>query len=279
MQPAPKVGGKLKLAVSSASLVAITAIAITAVGGLRLLPHAISSPQSTAETPSLTTTLPAISWDHAHRKELLALKLQAEQAAIAQDWKTAYNSYSQILELVADHQVTDPLVAELVSAARSNQDLILQVISSKDHAALQTPQNPQTAKSDCVPAIAPEGINAPTDDPPAGMTSVQPAAEASPREQPHTAVTELPLKAEPLPTTRSSNVTWRSILPGKQASAGCVGDGRGVWSTWAVDGSGGFMDLSLLSALNPRSGATSLTDLSTWWHRLTAERPDGHRVP
>jgi hypothetical protein len=65
---------------------------------------------------------PVVPWDRAHRADLLALKATAESQAMAGNWQKSYDAYQQILLLVSDHEVKDPVAVEVIESVRPGQD-------------------------------------------------------------------------------------------------------------------------------------------------------------
>ena len=69
-------------------------------------------------------------WDRAHRKEVIDLKSAAENFAFQGKLKESYDKYQQLLSLVGDQDVKDPLMVQLIASARSGQDRVFGLMVS-----------------------------------------------------------------------------------------------------------------------------------------------------
>jgi hypothetical protein len=102
----------------------VATIALTMVVVLIVVARHSSSPApiAVAPAPVVPATEPTIAWDRAHRADLLRLKSQADQLAIEGRWQAAYDGYQQIITMVGDHDITDPIVTQLLAGTRVEQD-------------------------------------------------------------------------------------------------------------------------------------------------------------
>jgi hypothetical protein len=69
-----------------------------------------------------------VPWDRAHRAELLSMKNNADALALSGNPQQSYDAYKQILSMVADHDVSDPVVLQVVTGARVGQDRMLALL-------------------------------------------------------------------------------------------------------------------------------------------------------
>ncbi len=100
-----------------------------------------------AAAPPVTTE-PTEAWDRSNRAKLLEMKTHADDLAIAEQWRDAYEAYRQILAMVADHDVTDPVVLQVIAGARGGQDRVLgALMPGKETVAVAVPPAPTTATS------------------------------------------------------------------------------------------------------------------------------------
>jgi hypothetical protein len=132
----------------------IGAVATAIVAVLVMVMQKAPAPQTNSQSPppsALATTIPAAepvaAWDRAHRGELLEMKTHADDLAIAEQWRDAYEAYRQILTTVADHDVTDPVVLQVVAGARVGQDRVLTALMPGQPSTVAVPQAPAIAAS------------------------------------------------------------------------------------------------------------------------------------
>jgi hypothetical protein len=85
-------------------------------------------------------------WDQLHRQELVMLKAQADALAGQGQWQAAYDGYQQILSLMADHDVRDPVALATISSAQVNQDRMVQAIGEQNINARQASREAAASK-------------------------------------------------------------------------------------------------------------------------------------
>ena len=110
-------------------IVGVTVAAVVA--GLIVVAEKAMTPQAAetpATAPSPSTTPAVLPWDRIHRSELLAMKDNADTLAISGNLQQSFAAYKQILATVADHEVTDPVVVQVVAGARQGQDRVLAML-------------------------------------------------------------------------------------------------------------------------------------------------------
>jgi hypothetical protein len=96
-------------------------------------------------------------WEDAHRDEILTLKQDAEDLAIAGKYSDAYEKYQELERLVAGQTIQDPhLRDELAKAWGHRDELYEREMNGAPGAEAQSrPSEPSTEESAPIPAIAP----------------------------------------------------------------------------------------------------------------------------
>jgi hypothetical protein len=135
-------------------------VVLAAMAVLLLLDNHVKPPiqpvaNSTANPATLpvtaAVTAPVIPWDRQHRAELLAIKLQAEALEVQGKWQDAYGAYQKVITTVGDHEITDPVVKELLTAVRVGQERSLVALiagrSATTAPVVAAAGNPSTAPS------------------------------------------------------------------------------------------------------------------------------------
>jgi hypothetical protein len=124
-------------AVPLAVAAAAAAIVIAAVwfGRAKDEPQQAKGPAQVASAPPAASTAPAEPWDHAHRGELMRMKSDADDLAIAGDLRGAYDGYKRLLTTAAAHDVADPESMRIVADARTAQGKLFDaLVASRSNA-------------------------------------------------------------------------------------------------------------------------------------------------
>ncbi len=132
---------------------ATIAIAVVLIGGITAvvvvrqdnLPVAMPISGPVAASPDA-----AIPWDRAHRVELGAMKDAAQRLAASGDLQQSLAQYNKLLVTVGDHEITDPVTAQLIASARAEQSVVF--ASVMQHRS--TTATPATAPPDVTPNVA-----------------------------------------------------------------------------------------------------------------------------
>jgi phage FluMu protein Com len=107
----------------------------------------------------------AVTWEQAHREEILALKDTAEQLAVAGDNRLAYNKYQELEHLVSGQTITDPFLQQELARSWLRRDALFEQLTAAHRAS----PGPNVAEA---PATAPSTAPAPETDIP---TTTQPS--------------------------------------------------------------------------------------------------------
>jgi hypothetical protein len=121
-----KPGNRTPLIMGLVGVVVVAVVAGLVVVAEKAMTPAVVETPATAPAPLATPAI--VPWDRLHRAELLAMKDNADALAITGNPQQAYDAYKQILAAVADHDVSDPVVVQVVAGVRLGQDRVLAML-------------------------------------------------------------------------------------------------------------------------------------------------------
>jgi hypothetical protein len=121
----------------------------------------------------------ASNWETAHRDEILTLKQDAEQLALAGNNRQAYDKYQELERLVSGQTINDPFLKGELDRSWLRRDALFDLIThsaSKENTA-QTPATEPAPTAPATPPPAPEIAQPPATEPSADLTIPQPATQ------------------------------------------------------------------------------------------------------
>ena len=179
--------GLLAIGTAAATVTAVLAVRRGTPQQQAVVPGPPSVPHA---APAVTRPAPRPEpWDHAHRADLLRMESDADALAIDGDLRGAYAGYRQLLATAAEHDLTDPIATQVVTAARAAQDRVLTKLlaaPAPDAAAAVPPAVvvppvvvvPPPTPTDALPRPTPPPAPSPT--PPPAAAAVRLAADTAP---------------------------------------------------------------------------------------------------
>ncbi len=239
-------------AITGASLAAAVAAGVIARSG-----WLEARPSSMSQIASASVSQPAAGWDRLHRAELVGMKSDADGRAVAGKWREAYERYQQILTLVADHELTDPISLAAATGAATNQDRVMQLLNERN-ATAQAEVPVSSAPVSSVPETA------------TAISGTQSIAGSPADEQP-TKRLDMPTPVVQAPAQTPAETKPAAGMFGNRSPAGSSpGAAPSKARTNSTD--------SVLSSLSDLSDNTNLTDSSPQ-SSTTYERTPGEPVP
>lgn len=146
-------------------------------------------------------------WEQAHRDEILSVKQDAEQLALAGKNKEAYEKYQELERLVAGQTIEDPYLRGELETSWTRRDALYMMMTSGKGAPPQSAEAP--------PATAPSAAEAPPASPPVEPEPV--VAATAPATSPSEAIAATP----PPATAPSPEVPQRpAVHPMAEQAAG-----------------------------------------------------------
>lgn len=116
-----------KMQIVAVGLGALGVIAVTIVISSATVQN---PPPPVQQLASASAELPTPPWDRLHRVDLVAMESAADELAIAGQYQPACDQYQQILALAANHELTDPVAADVVASAQANREKLLQALDA-----------------------------------------------------------------------------------------------------------------------------------------------------
>jgi Domain of unknown function (DUF4159) len=100
-------------------------------------------------------------WEQAHRQQILSLKQDAEQLALAGKYHAAYDKYQQLERLVEGQTITDPFLQEELIRSWQRRDSLYDIITGARTAPAPPPAAAQARTPAPVPASQPSAAPPP----------------------------------------------------------------------------------------------------------------------